>query len=337
MSNPKKCKDYLGNEYDSVKIMCDVYGIEVAAFKARINRGWSLKDALIKKSQRDTIDHLGNRYNNVDEMCRHYNISRDTYNSRLKRGWGLQRTLETAMKCSIIKDHLGNEFNSVKSMCKYYNISVNFYNDKIRQGWDLKTILEYQRSITDYLGNKFKTEKDMCEYHGVPYKLYLSRKGRGKGLEEALQPYSKNKIIDPNGIEYKSYIDMCKAWNVNIFSFQQRKNKGWTLLECLEGKKIQIFGTSYNSLTEIAHENKNGITTICNRVNKGYDLELLKINSNNHRIFLKFIGLDNKAYYSVPWSNTYVTVREILQHYKPELVSLYDKYNPTGKYNPYIL
>ena len=49
-----------------------------------------------------------------------------------------------------------------------------------------------------------------------------------------------------------------------------------------------------------------------------------------------FINLDGKAYYKLSWSTDPVNTRQIIAHYRPDLLEAYDKSNPTGEYRPYI-
>lgn len=51
---------------------------------------------------------------------------------------------------------------------------------------------------------------------------------------------------------------------------------------------------------------------------------------------LLFVGLDNKAYNFVPWSEDPVTTRKIVEHYRPDLLEAYDKDHPTGEYSPFV-
>ena len=41
-----RCEDHLGNNFESMGLMCESYGISVGTFQARLQRGWSLQDAL---------------------------------------------------------------------------------------------------------------------------------------------------------------------------------------------------------------------------------------------------------------------------------------------------
>ena len=62
-------------------------------------------------------------------------------------------------------------------------------------------------------------------------------------------------------------------------------------------------------------------------------IELLVLLPRLVGIAIQFIGLDGKARYKVYWSEDYQTTREIIQKFRPDLLSLYDESNPTGKWN----
>ena len=46
----KKCRDHLGNEYDSIIEMCRAYKISYAAYHYRLERGWTVEKALTRRS-----------------------------------------------------------------------------------------------------------------------------------------------------------------------------------------------------------------------------------------------------------------------------------------------
>ena len=45
------CKDHLGNKFNSIKSMCDKWGIPNDTYNFRIKNGWSIEDALTKKPE----------------------------------------------------------------------------------------------------------------------------------------------------------------------------------------------------------------------------------------------------------------------------------------------
>jgi len=48
---------------------------------------------------------------------------------------------------------------------------------------------------------------------------------------------SFNKVVDHEGKEFASQNEMCEHWGVKLNTFQDRKRKGWSLEECLVGRK----------------------------------------------------------------------------------------------------
>lgn len=91
-------QDHLGNQFTSIKSMCDHYGVSPAQFANRLSLKWSLEDALTKETRQLTkpaTDHLGNKYDSQSEMCATYNISHTLFCKRIERGWDLSDALTT--------------------------------------------------------------------------------------------------------------------------------------------------------------------------------------------------------------------------------------------------
>ena len=95
----KKCKDHLGNEYETIADMCKTYSISYGIYKRRKQLGWSLREILtekenpIKPNSKACIDHLGNEFISIVEMCKYWHITPDLYKGRLRDGWSLEETL----------------------------------------------------------------------------------------------------------------------------------------------------------------------------------------------------------------------------------------------------
>lgn len=105
-------------------------------------------------------------------------------------------------------------------------------------------------------------------------------------------------------------------------------------------KEIEIFGTKYESMKSAAEASNLNYQKFWDRLNrtaacKIYDLELLASVKDLRNIQLKFIGLDDRARYKVPWHEDYQTTRQVIAHERPDLLELYDKAHPDGKWNPY--
>ena len=190
------CTDHLGNVYKCKGDMCRAYGIRLEVFRNRLEKGWSIKDALTTPTtpfnSQAVKDHLGKEYKSTREMLRRYGISQGCFFRRQQKGWSLKDCLTTPFRGSpakateVVKDHLGVEYSSVTAMCKAYKISSY---------------------------------------------IFKQRTAKGQSLEEALTtpvPTFYHECTDHLGKHYKSITDMCKAWDVAPATYSRRMKTGWT-------------------------------------------------------------------------------------------------------------
>ena len=47
---------------------------------------------------------------------------------------------------------------------------------------------------------------------------------------------NKKVIYDHKGNKFKSITEMCRHWNIHYQTYVDRKHRGWSLEECLEGE-----------------------------------------------------------------------------------------------------
>lgn len=143
----KKCKDHLGKEYNSVQDMLLAYGIQRRAYYLRLQRGWSLEEAL---TGRNVMDHLGNSYPTYQELFKHYNIDAMTFWRRTNL---YHMNLEEALTSNIPRgriqkkayDHKGNEFISFDIMCEHYNVNPGTVRTRLNRGSTLEEALTKQK------------------------------------------------------------------------------------------------------------------------------------------------------------------------------------------------
>ena len=97
---------------------------------------------------------------------------------------------------------------------------------------------------------------------------------------------------------------------------------------------VTAFGFRYSSISRFSKAWRIPQSTIRTRFKEGFDIEVAIITRD--RLVLRHIGLDGKAYYKAKWAPDLVTARQIVEHYRPDLLDAYDKNNPTGKWNPVL-
>lgn len=364
-----KVKDHKGNFYKTVEDMCTQYGISKDVYKNRIHLGWTQQQALesIRPPRKSSssckvgiTDHHGIAYNSKTEMCKHYGISVNQYNGRLSNGWTQKDALETPItkiNTGTVKDHLGKEYKSRAEMYRAYGISSACYSARLKHGWNLEEILttpmnKKQQKVKDHLGIEYKSIEDMCKHYNISSNTFRSRLGYGYTLEKALT-FEKDKIIDHSGLEYKSIEDMCKHYNISTKLYRSRIRIGWDIKDALETpvtvksnrlnsiiKTIKPFGMTFYTISDMQNKlliSYNILDSRLSDINKntGIDIELICSLHSIKNIRLGFVGLDGQARYKVPWSEEYQTTRQVIEHKRPDLLTLYDKAHPDGKWNPY--
>ena len=189
--NRKPCKDHRGNQFISIKEMCNLYGITDAAYKSRIKHGWTVEEALTTPTTKTIQDHEGNCFNSIQEMCNYWGIERNTYKYRVyKLKMSTKQALTTPVQTTTCFDHTGKEFATAKEMCEYWGIADNAYvNRTATLGWSIEkaltTPVKTHDTVTFY-NETFKTLSDLCKKYNITLKKYKTRIESGWSQEEAL-------------------------------------------------------------------------------------------------------------------------------------------------------
>ena len=253
--------DHIGNTYESIKKMCEEYGLSTNTYYKRMEKGLSLQEVLCgnseshNKKNKMVADHLGNKFHSEKEMCKHYNVDYKRYLDRKYRGLNIEKclqvdTLERSYK-SAITDPYGNSFKSINEMCKFYNIHYSNYLKKKRQGMTDQEIIENYRHVdkiecrTDHVGRVFKSVSEMCKFYDISQSTYRRRIESGQSKEEALTipcshkdydcgtPVEESLRTDHKGNIYRTRTEMFDKYQVRWDVYKRCTDKGMTLNEIL--------------------------------------------------------------------------------------------------------
>ena len=227
ISPGKACVDHLGNSFDSSAALCRFWHISYHTFLERLDRGWSIQDAIttpVNDVCMEVEDHLGNTYSKLQDMLAEYKIDSPRYFQRKLAGWSLEKILTTPVREAFKQctDHLGNVFESESDMAKFYSIPRDcFYQRFYVMGWSLEKTLttppKERQPVMDMFGNIFTEFKKFTEYWGVSKAAYCGRKKRGKSIQEMFssEPYKLPTTAFNN---LSSILDTCdlRASHVNF-------------------------------------------------------------------------------------------------------------------------
>ena len=299
------CQDHLGNTFDSMTDMCKFYNIPIPTFFTRLNRqGFSLEEALTSHKEK-VYDHKGKEYDCIYDMCENYGVSVPTFRRRIQSGCSIEEALTIIGKCcNKCEDHLGNIFPNFKAMCEKWGRKEGSVRRRLKHGASLYEALEsvilkkeisneyikindkgLSKTVYDHIGNSFYTFNEMCEYYGLKPATVRNRLNRlNYNLEGAL---TKKVIRKPKDDLEK----LCKKFNRPIKLVRYKLKEGlFTLEELLKNSEITRYsvkdhlGNIYRSKEDMCNTYGLHISTLKNRVNRGFSLEESLTNPDMHKI-----------------------------------------------------
>lgn len=222
------------------------------------------------------IDHKGNSYKDIVAMCKHYGISTSTYYKKLNAGYSKADILN---KVPVpVMDHKGNEFKNVEEMCDYYNINRRTFYRLRKEGKTVSEIFNTveTKTITDKYGNKFKNISQFCNFYDIRVSQYYYYTNRGKTVDDivnmvedirhspnrrSLSQHRSGKVINFEGVVYDSVDSLCRTYGIKQNTFYRRRERGFTLEECVYGKpkniNTKIESTPHRIYDHLGNEFKN--------------------------------------------------------------------------------
>lgn len=354
---PHKCKDHLGNEYDSVSNMCKAYNIGVSTFQSRLKRGYNLKQALTNDSWHlEIYEYRGKKYSSIDSICRDYGFTRYAIENYTRKGMSLNEALDKVIenKSKVYTDPLGREFKTLKELCAAWGVDVKTVRIKLRAGNSLEEALRVNKNnryeIKDHLGNTYKNKAELCRAYGITVGTLNDRLKAGMTIEQALTNRKSTvpiKCKDYKGIEYRSFDEMCRAYGKETGTVRSRIKSGYSLKDALTGetrkqRKGSItdpFGVEYESVAKMCKKYKVNDTAYGYRLDHGACMEeALRIIPNfSGDTGIRDVKIDSRItviskfndYYKISYNGyeTLWTHDDILNYYRKHVFgSLKEKY-----------
>lgn len=159
-----KIMDHKGNNFQTVKDMCEYYNIDPFTFYKRIENNWSVEKALttssIKSSspEENRTDPFGKVYDTVVDMCKAYNINYKVYINTISRGSSKEEALRLIPKINktmrldtkIFEDLIVNSFayeayENIYFKCTYNRKTVIMSKEEILE--EFRKQLERKKQV----------------------------------------------------------------------------------------------------------------------------------------------------------------------------------------------
>lgn len=304
-------KDHKNNTFKTIKDLCQHYNLPRHIYKYRMERNWSLKDALetplyerpIKYSKNPASDHLGNDYPSCNAMCQHYDIDMYLYKRRIKKGWSKEKALTTPSNYKEaqgqpVTDHKGITYPSQKKLCDAYGIHPSVFSQKFKKGYPMKDILEPKEKYLydDGIGHQFKTLEDFAKHYNVtPTQLSKTLKA-GKSIHDLVQAPKTDRrqktYKDHYGNTYQCLSDLLTVYDLPKNVYHYRKRQKWAIKDILttpvdQTKHKKIFedhkGNRYVGLQAMLDVYKIARPVYDYRIKNGWSLEKTLTTPVNHK------------------------------------------------------
>ena len=135
-----KCKDHKGITYASITAMCDAYDVSPTLYLKRIERGWTVQEALEGKQpyfSRDGVDYYSQK-----EVCEAFKIHPNSFRLKQKNGYSIDDIVDRVSYRA--EDHLGKKYRNEAEMCAEYGVKVSTYRARMRKGMSKEEALTKQ-------------------------------------------------------------------------------------------------------------------------------------------------------------------------------------------------
>ena len=206
------------------------------------------------------IDHMGNEFKSIKEACDFYNINRGSLRYHTKQGKTVEQALKFMIENQIVVDD--NRFNSIAEFCRYYDMPDGYYR------YHRYTLNEPTEQIIDCWQNRDKSDNS---------------KNRKKSKYHNKSSYLTHNYLDVVDYGFSCVEDLCNFYGVKPNTFYQRKHRGFTLEECIFGRKKKVkipktrcidhLGNCFKSEREMCRSHNVVYRTYFSRKRKGWSLE----------------------------------------------------------------
>ena len=205
--NNKRYVTIEGKTFKSRKEACEYYNINYATVSTRLDRGWSLEEAIttpnkkhnnFESSLNNEIDLNGEKIT-IYEACKKYNIPKQLVYSRYYYcGWSFEEIFgikDRNGKYNLVKIK-NKTFESIRKASEYYKINYSTVTNRINRGWTVEEAITTpvirnnskggKRKLIIVNGIYFKTIKEATDYYNnlgynlnygtVKYQLRIGKK-----------------------------------------------------------------------------------------------------------------------------------------------------------------
>lgn len=198
----------------------------------------------------------------------------------------------TRLKTSVTGPD-GKQYPTWAAMCEAYDMEPGLVAGRVKLGWSIMEALLIPPGAglipVAYKGVRYPSLMAACKALGVDYGSAKRRYGRGLPLELVLNPAlnpDRHWVRDHTGRKFHTYAEMCRAWNIPLIRFNNRRRAHWSVEDALttplHGRKVirrghqcsDHTGREFKTVKEMCAFWNVSQQTYCTRRKRGWPIEL---------------------------------------------------------------
>ena len=184
----KAVTDHLGNRFNTIKEMCEYWGIPYITFNKRMRKfKWTLDRALTTPVKPIyELVYNGVQYKSIRQLAMAIGINEEYIGYHLHRGKTIDDII--ALKNKTIVEYGGNTYNNLKELAKDYGINYPTFINRIHSKKSLDEALQHRTLMfditsTNILGTVYGSVKNLSTAWGIDESTIRNRLKKGFDIE----------------------------------------------------------------------------------------------------------------------------------------------------------
>lgn len=297
MNSKYSVVDNNGLSFINLGTMLEYYKVTPVDYLVKSDEGVSLSDILSKPSEFYTYrlyrDAFGSYFKDLDTMCSIYEVDKYEYLKRIAMGWCVGAALSKTGGKTPRTEYVPfteEEAEDYRDRCRLAKKS----SDRLKSCISVHYIEKRCNEIR-YKDRKIMKSRKLDGLTIIDNGNLVTRKVNCNGRA----------CVDFNGKEFVSVAAMCRYYKIDPDVFYRRKEKGFSLKDCLTADKYSL--RKKEDFTDVCYTDHNGdkyetLEAMCThwgiteelykfRIKKGYSvMEALCYNSATTAPFVDFMG-----------------------------------------------
>lgn len=241
-----KALTFRGVPYRSKRALALAHKVNPSTFIERLNRDWTLEQALGLEPPPTTVWFDGEPYASYKELAERHGVDVDTFHGRRQNGKTIRESLGLVEPETAIT-YDGTTYPNPSALARAYGVCPKRLAYRLKSNWSMEEALERtprrkpkpvarrKRPLIFFDNRSFKSKAELVTFYHLRHSsVYLAEKA-GMSLDTIV--FGEDRCYADmtfDGVVYHHPGELAVAYNVNPTTFRRRLDAGYTVDEALE-------------------------------------------------------------------------------------------------------